>query len=117
MLVRYKSEAVVLSHDQLFKYFDGEKITALEIDEKNGILFAGCASGKLRAHLWPLKDDNFEYFSEIRIGFSPICSLALSKLNYFLYIGSGNGNTSKVKFLIDRDRGTMSTNTHSPLFA
>lgn len=55
MLVRYRQEAVVLNHESSYRYLDNERITAVEIDEKNGILFVGCGSGKLRAHLWPLK--------------------------------------------------------------
>lgn len=56
MLVKYSSEAIVVSHEVIYKYLDNERITCIEIDEKNGILFTGCASGKLRAHLWPLKE-------------------------------------------------------------
>lgn len=115
MLVRYNSEAIVVSHEMIYKYLDNEKISCVEIDEKNGILFVGCASGKLRAHIWPLKEEQyFDQFSEIRIGFTPIQSMALSNLHYNLYIGSSSGNTSKVKFVIDRDRGTSTDG--NPLF-
>ena len=64
-----------------------------------------------------MKDDqSFDVYSEIRIGFAVIQSLALSNLNYFLYIGCANGNTSKVKFVIDRDRGTIISSGPNPLF-
>lgn len=56
ILVRYSSEAIVVSHEMIYKYLDNERISCIEIDEKNGILFIGCASGKLRAHIWPLKE-------------------------------------------------------------
>lgn len=69
----------------------------------------------MRAHVWPMKDEQtFDTYSEIRIGFSPIHSLALSHLNYFLYIGCLNGNVSKVKFLIDRDRAALNNNSNAP---
>lgn len=90
----------------MYKYSDGEIINCIEIDEKNGILFVGCQSGKLRAHVWPQKIDQiFDHFSEIIVGYNPIQSLTLSNINHLLYIGCVNGNISKIKYLLDRDRG------------
>jgi len=66
-----------------------------------------------------MKDEqSFDTYSEIRIGFTPIHTLALSHLSYYLYIGCQNGNVSKVKFVIDRDRGVVGngSNTPHPLF-
>lgn len=64
LLVRYKPEAIVVAHEIVLAYMDQERIVCIEIDEKNGILFAGCASGRLRAHIWPLREDmNFEKYS------------------------------------------------------
>jgi hypothetical protein len=64
IVVKYKSEAVGVTHEGAYKYLDNEKITSIEIDEKNGILFVGCGSGKLRAHIWPMKDEQtFDVFS------------------------------------------------------
>jgi hypothetical protein len=103
----------------VYKYSDNEKISCIEVDEKNGILFVGSCSGKLRAHIWPMKDEQiFDHFTEIRIGFTSIQSMTLSNLHHYLYLGSASGNTSKVKFFIDRDRGNNSSSIdNSPLFA
>lgn len=99
-------------------YEDGEKICCIEIDEKNGVLFVGCRSGKLRAHIWPLKDQSsFECFSEVRTGFSPISSLALSNVSPLIYIGTQNGNISKVKYRIDRDKCLDTEKEHNLLLS
>lgn len=64
LYVRFKNEAIVVSEEVMHVYDDGEKISCLEIDEKNGILFTGCRSGKVRGHIWPIKDnDTFENYS------------------------------------------------------
>jgi hypothetical protein len=39
--------------------------------------------------------------------------LALSHLSYFLNIGCQNGNVSKAKFVIDRDRAALSNNSNA----
>lgn len=79
----------MISQEQSCYYEDGEKISCIEIDEKNGVLFVGCKSGKMRAHTWPLKEQSaFECFSEVRIGFSSISSLALSNISPLLYVGT-----------------------------
>ena len=53
------------------------------------MLFCGCRSGKVRAHIWPVREtDTFEYYSEIRVSFAGISSLRLSSLSQQLYVGS-----------------------------
>ena len=116
LYVRYKSEAIVVSEEVMHVYDDGEKISCLEIDEKNGILFTGCRSGKVRGHIWPIKDnDTFENYSELRSCFSSVSCLALSNITPLLYIGCSNGNVSKIKYGIDRDKGIDLNKEHNLL--
>ena len=46
----------MIHHELFLRYNDNEIINAIEIDEKNEIMFVGCKSGKLRAHIWPCKE-------------------------------------------------------------
>jgi hypothetical protein len=90
----------------------------VDIDEKNGILFVGCKSGKVRSHVWPIKESStFEHYSEIRVGFGAVSCLSLSNLSSILYVGSVNGNISKVKYTVDRDKGLGTTKEHNLLLS
>lgn len=80
------------------------------------MLFTGCKSGKLRAHIWPLKEQSaFSFYSEIRLSFNPITTLALSNISPLLYAGDQNGNVSKLKYAIDRDKGIDTEKDHNLL--
>jgi hypothetical protein len=56
----------------------------------------------VRAHIWPSRDEVFDCYSDIRICFCPVTSLALSNISPLLYVGNEVGNISKVKYMIDR---------------
>lgn len=115
--MRYKNAAVVVASERLYGYDDGEQINCIEIDEKNGVLFTGCRSGRIRSHIWPMKDqDTFESYSELRIGFAPITCLSLSNISPTLHAGAANGNIARLKYTINRDRGIGTTKEHNLLF-
>ena len=79
-------------------------------------MFVGCKSGKLRAHIWPCKEhQSFQHYNELRISFSSIESLSVSKVSPFLFVGCVNGNISKINYLIEKDNNFRMQIDHTPL--
>ena len=82
-----------------------DTISCLELDETNGILFTGSVSGKVRAHLWPMPPTySFQHYSELQVAFSRVENICITPNSPCLYVGTQDGNISRVRYLIDHIR-------------